>query len=62
MNLRPYIDFSPQAPDFQHRLGLVGGERDFELVLGFEFVLRLNRIGRDAENLSAGFGEGGAQV
>jgi hypothetical protein len=31
-------------------------------VLGFEFVLRFHRIGRDTENLGAGFGEGGVQA
>ena len=41
---------------------LVGGERDRELVLGLEFVLRRHRIGGNAENLGAGFGEGAREA
>ena len=32
-----------------------------ELMLGFEFVLRLHRIGRNPKNRGAGLGEIGAQ-
>ena len=42
-------------------MGLVGGERDRQVVLGLELVLLLHRIGGDAEDGGFGAGEGGRQ-
>ena len=43
-------------------MGLVGGERDRQVVLGLELVLLGHRIGGHAENRGAGPGEGGASL
>src|ERR1041384_2328620 len=42
---------APSPIGGQHFLRLVGGERDAELVLVAEFVLRLDRVGRNAEHI-----------
>src|SRR5258708_7830817 len=54
--------FAPSPISFEHLMGLVGKEPDGEVVLLLEGILCLYRIGRDAQNFSAGFLEVGAQL
>ena len=51
----------PNAIGLEHAMGFVRTERDRQLVLGLEFVLCRDRVGGDAENVRAGFGEGAFQ-
>ena len=52
---------APGAIGLEHRLVLVAGERDGEVVLVAEFVERADRIGRDPEHVGVELGEAGLE-
>jgi len=45
--------FAPYPISLEHLVGLVGAERDGQIVLGLEFVLGCDRVGRHPQNVGA---------
>src|SRR5580765_5269174 len=62
MNVLPYMDFLPHAIGLEHFMSLIRTQRNLEIVLGLESVLRFDRVRRYAEHGRVGLGKNCAEL